>query len=438
MTKRFKLIKVVMVFTVISMLLIGCNASEMKVFNALIKQNNMTSYESDTSIKVNVNVTGLSEEKQMEIQELLYMINNSDITLHQQMESNEEQTKVKSQTNIGMNFAGIVMDMNLWVDSDLSGDELSMKEIFQLPPLMMMSMPESYRNKEYMVLDLSDIYQNMGQEEVAINSEILKETTELSKEFQLIAEAFFKEYAKDFNFKKNIISYKGKETIDGKTAMVYQLKLDDETFKEFLRYATHRLIESDSTEDLVREYFSIITKFTEDMNTENEVEKEEMTQSLNEMLEVFSEDSREEVLNDIDTFFDTIDNFNILGEEGLLIDFKLDKKGNILNTNGKIHFSINQNDFNNINIQQYNTKREPGFTQDTPQTKDTPSSVENMIIDIKLEFNQDIYNINEEINIEIPELTEENSVNYMDMFKIEQEMMNTQEEVYNTDSNFDF
>ncbi len=430
MIKRMKLINVLVVLSAVSMLLIGCNTNEMKVFNGLINLNNMTSYESDTSINANVNVTGLSEEEELEVQQLLYMINNSGIEIHEKMERNEDQTKVKAEMDLDMNFAGMAMDTSVWVDGDFTGDEIVIKEIFQLPAVMKMGMPESYRNKEYFVIDLSDINESM--EEEVISKEILKESIELSKEFQPIVEEFLKGYAKDFNFKKDIISYEGEEKIDGETVKVYQMKFDDETFKDFLQYAAHTFVESDSTENFIREYFGIITKLVESMDIQNEIEKEEMTQALDEMLYIFSEDSREDVLNSIDTFFDTIEDFNIIGEEGLVVNYKIDTNDNIVNTNGVVHLSISQNDIMNIQMQQYYTEEELAFAPEVSEAEEE-TSMEDVIIDIKLEFNQDIYNINEDIDIQLPELTEENSINYMDIFKIQQEMMNTQD-VYNIDS----
>lgn len=434
MIKRMKLINILVILSSVSMLLMGCNTNEMKVFNGLINQNNMTSYESDTSVNMNVNVTGLSEEEELEVQQLLYMINNSGVELHQKMERNEDQTKIKAETNLDMNLAGMAMNTSIWVDSDITKDEIAIKEIFQLPAMMKMGMPESYRNKEYFVIDFADM--NNSMEEEIISEELLKESIELSKEFQPIVEEFLKGYAKDFNFKKDIISYEGKEKIDGETVKVYEMKFDDETFKDFLQYAAHTFVESDSTENFMREYFRIITEFADNIDVEDEIEKEDMTQALNEMLYIFSEDSREDVLSSIDSFFDTIENLNILGEEGLVINYKIDTNDNIVNTNGVVHLSISQNDIMNIQMQQYYTEEELAFTPEVSEVEEE-ASMEDVIIDIKLEFNQDIYNINEDIDIQLPELTEENSISYMDILKMEQEIMNT-EEVYNTNSTLVF
>lgn len=413
MKKRVRFTSVLVVLLLTSMIFMGCNSNEMKVYDGFLKQYEMTSYESDMNIKANVSIEGLSEKEQMEAEQFIYMINNSDITIHQKMKRNEDQTKAKGEINLKMNLGGMVLDTGIWVDSDLTGEEMVLKEVLQLPPMMKMAMPEEYRNKDYMVIDFSDM--NQAMEEEGVDAQNFKELMKLSKEFQPIVEEFLIEYAKDFNFKNDIVSYEGKERVDGETLSIYQVKLDDKTFKEFLKYSVETFIESDASEDLIKEYYSFIIKFGETMDLGDEEEKEELEEGLDEILNVFSEESREEVLGSVNEFFDKFEEVKLLGEKGLAINYKLDSKGNIVNTNGKIHLSIEPSVIENIQMEQEYTDEELTVSEE--------SNVEEIIIDIELDFNTNIYNINKDINIEFPELTEENSINYFEILKMEEEMI---------------
>ena len=103
-----RIVNVIVVVVLILTVFAGCNTNEMKVFNGILKNQEMTSYESNTTLKINIDLEGLSESERVEAEQTLSMINNSDISYHQKALYNEDKTKTKAQVNIDVNFGGML------------------------------------------------------------------------------------------------------------------------------------------------------------------------------------------------------------------------------------------------------------------------------------------------------------------------------------------
>ena len=58
------------------------------------------------------------------LEQVSAMVNNSKITMNQKAQYNKGQTVGQAQVDMNMNFGGMVMPMNVWVDMDMSTDEL--------------------------------------------------------------------------------------------------------------------------------------------------------------------------------------------------------------------------------------------------------------------------------------------------------------------------
>ena len=279
---------------------------------------------------------------------------------------------------------------------------MKLKEIIQIPPLFMMGMPQGHSDKEYIVIDFSE----MGKTTEDINPEDFEELITLSQEFIPMYQEFIKSYASDFNFNKNILTYEGTEKVNDETLKVYKLTLDDETFKEFMKYATETLIQSDATEDFLEEYIQLIMLSSKSFNSSNEQTTIQMQRDLEELKTMFSEESKTEALVLVDEFFRELKDIQILGDQGLAIQFKINEDGYIVHTDGTIHMRFHTRQFENFQ-----------------KEENEISSLEeddNVTVDIQLEFNTDVYNINQDFDIEMPEVTDDNSISLQQIMEIEQ------------------
>lgn len=409
----------IVMLSLLAAIFTGCSSDELKVVDSLLKSNEIESMESSTELKMSINFIGASEEELQEASEALNLINNSSVTINQKTQQDEEQ--IKGQVDFNLDLGGMITNTSVWVDADTSGDDFKLKEIIKLPPIFMMSMPEEHMGKEYLVLDFAELMQEANQEqnkEENLDMSQLSNWIEFNMEFKTKFNEFVKEFAKDFDFDEKIITYKGKDKIDGESVKVYELKLDDKTFKAFTKQVVYTLIESDSSKELLKEYFAYVEEIVEATDSANQEELEEI-RGYSELFseEGMSKEEKEELLEYIDEEFESFEDIQIIGEKGIVIQLKINGKGYIVNTSGNINIAFNPEDFDEYSYEDENISDE-----DANKTILDEEEM-NYIIDLNIEFDSKITNINKDIDVEFPKTTPDNSINYMELIKAQQEQL---------------
>lgn len=407
MKKTIRFTVFIVMLSLLSAIFTGCGSDELKVVDSLQKNNEIESMESSTELKMNIDLIGASEEELQEASQMLNLLNNSSITINQKTQQDNE--KIKGQVDLNIDLGGMITNTSVWVDADTSGDDFKLKEIIKLPPILMMSMPEEYMEKEYLVLDFEELMQEVNKEqnqEENIDMSQLSDLMKFNKEFKKKFNEFIKEFAKDLDFDEKIITYKGTDSVDGVSVKVYELKLDDKTFKTFTKQVAYALIESDSSKELLNEYFTYIEENIGNTDSANQEELEELKGYSELFNEDISKEEKEELLKSIDELFESFEDIQIIGEKGIVIQLKINKKGYIVNTSGNINITFNAEAFN-----EYSNEDESILVEE--ETIPT--------MDINIEFDSKITNINKDIDIKFPKTTSDNSINYMEVMKAEQE-----------------
>ena len=236
----------------LSMIFTGCTNDEVRLYNALMKSQDIISMESDTDITFNLDSEGFSEEGQQIIQEIASTLNNSEVNIYQKMIQNEEKTAAKVQMDTALNFDGMKMDMKAWVDTDMSGDTPKIVEVIKMPQILMKEISPEDQQKEYIVYDIVDMA-TLDQEEIDFN-----DLMNFSKEMQPKIMKFMKDYHKNFDPGFKIASYKGKKTVKGRPLSIYEIKLDDESFKELIRYMINDAMDNECSIKFLEEYMNLV------------------------------------------------------------------------------------------------------------------------------------------------------------------------------------
>lgn len=407
MKKTIRFTVFIVMLSLLSAIFTGCDFNELRVMNSLQKNNEIKSMESSTELKMSMDLIGASEEELQEASQMLSLVNNSSITINQKTQQDKE--KIKGQVDLNIDLGGMITNTSVWVDADTSIDNFKLKEIIKLPPILMMSMPEEDMEKEYFVLDFEELMQEVNEErsqEENIDISQLRDLVKFNNEFKKKFNEFLKEFAKDLDFDEKIIKYKGIDRVDGASVKVYELRIDDKTFKRFIKQVAYELIESDSSKELLHEYFTYIEESIGNIDSANQEELEELKGYSELFNEGISKEEKEELLKNIDEVFESFKDIQIIGEKGIVIQLKINKKGYIVNTSGNINIAFDAEAFN-----EYSNEGEDILVeQETIPT-----------MDINIEFDSKITNINKDIYIKFPKTTSDNSINYMEVIKAEQE-----------------
>lgn len=373
-----KKVSILTLILALALFFTGCTNGELQIYNAFLKSQDILSMESRTDISFKLSGEGLSEENQVMLDEASKMLNSSKIYMNQKMVQNKEKTIAKAKMDMGIDMAGVKTDMELWVTADMSKDTPEILEVFKLPQVLMASFGEENQNKEYIVYDFNEL---MEMQEAEID---YAKIMDWSKEMQPKLTEFLKEYAKSFDSGIKVVESKGSKTINNQVVNIYELKLNDESFKSLMRYSINNLIEDENVMKFMTEYMDIVFSTVE----VSEDEKQELNKEIDKM--------KEELPNlkeGFNKFMDEMDEFKILGDEGIVIEYAINKDGYIISEKGFMDISLNLKDISS----KLNEEEMKG------------------IVKLKIEFDTKVSKINEGLKIEMPKLTEENSFSLTDL-----------------------
>ncbi|HFL3828603.1 TPA: hypothetical protein ACG3RW_003970 [Clostridioides difficile] len=377
-------ISIVALILALSVVFTACTSDEMKLYNAFIKSEDITSMESDVNINFSFEAEGFPEEAQQGFQEVAKMLKDSEVSFHQKMVQNKEKTAAKAQVDMGLNFGGMKTDMNVWVNTDMSSDTPKMIEIIKMPPLFMSQMSPEDESKEYIVYDFEDMM-NSNEEKIDF-----KELMNFSREMQPKILDFMKNYHKNFDLDFKIASYRGRQTIDGKTLLIYQVKLDDKSFKDLVRYIVNNSMDNEETMKFIEEYMNIVMSSAQIPEAEKEVAKEEINKGIEDLQKDLPKLKKQ--FND---FMDTFEDIKVLGEKGIVIEYGINNDGYIVYEDGKIDLNIDLKAIGNM------------LDKDIEEDMGT--------LKLGINYNAKIYNINKDINIDLPVVNEKNAIYYNDL-----------------------
>ncbi|WP_368488316.1 hypothetical protein [Clostridium sp. BJN0013] len=383
--KNIKKLMALILATMISLLVFtGCSNNGTTLYNAINKTQKIQS-----DITLNISTDNLSMQEQQVMQTIIPLVNASKLSVVTY--TNQDENNAVSQMKSDIKFTEPTsFDMSLWTNMDTTKDKPVVSEIFKMPDVLTKQLPNEFKGKDYMVMD----YNDMGNVQEASQVDY-KKLAEFSKEFQPKFLQFMANYAKQFNPKFNIISKIGTKNINDSTSTqsvsIYQVKLDDKTFKDLIHYTLNNFAENRDAIAFLKDY---MTNLNSIMGlSENQ---EDLNKTFDEMPEMIAQLNKK---------LATLDNVKILGDKGITIQYTVSHDGYVVNETGNAEFVINLPELSklsqdNVSPQQQNSQKPTG------------------IYTIDLNFNNRYYAINGYNPITFPALTEYNSFNYIDLLKI--------------------
>lgn len=413
-----KIIPLILGVMVSALVFTGCSNNGMSLYNAINKTQTMKASEVQSDIMLNISGTNMSSDEEKAMAIIMPQINGSKLSVVTDTYQNSDKTAAKSKSDIKVTGAAS-FDMSAWVNADLTKDKPVMYEVFKMPAIFKNQLPGGFNDKDYAVIN----YENVNS--AGVSSQIdLKKLAQFSKEFQPKLLKFTSDYVKQFNMKSNIISKTGTKNINTSTgselADIYELKLDDNTFKDLMRYTLNNFGDNKDAIAFIKDYMLNITSFAGLPEKEKNDEVAEINKAFADMPKTVSMLNKE---------LDELKNVTIIGSKGIKIQYAVNRAGYIVNKNGSIEFIINSPALTKLG--KYNS----ALTKDVKKSSsnesvethiiggsDGPtaintSNVSTGIYTVGLNFNNNYRSLDEKGTITFPDLTKNNSFDYNDLIK---------------------
>lgn len=393
MKSKTKLTWTALVLTAL-LVLPGCSQNQQVIFDASMKMQDVQSVQTNTAMTFHLSGSGFEPTIQPQVDMAAMYLNNAKVDLAAKTSANEQKTVSKSQVDMNLTVPGMEIKVPIWVDSDLTGDTPKVTEIIKLPQMAKASLPPQFAGKEYMVMDPS----TMTNSNAELSGMDMIKLTEFSKNFQASEVAFLNSYAKRFNPKVDVVS-NGSQTVqtnDGpKEAQIYNLKLNDAEFKDFIRYTVNNFTQDAEAMNFVKEFMDSILEISQVPDKAN---------TLSDFDRAFKEfeANKPQFLVEFNTVMDQLDAVTFLGDKGLEIKYAI-SDGYCVQKSGTLNLKIDVAQMNQLT----NTLNKEQSTEVPVDAKGT--------LDFQINFKTDISGINSPVEITLPEVNSDNSFNYMDL-----------------------
>ncbi len=386
--KKYKGLSLLVVVILMASLLTGCSREEKEFVDALVKSQEIVSNESISNMSFNLKAEGLDDETQVIFDQFIDQLNDMKLSVKQKAVTNKEQSVAKAQVDVNVKLTDMSFDSSIWVDMDMSGEEMVFQEIFKLPAMLMNLIPGG-ADKEYIVLDLNEMNESIaGMEETMSGQLNLDETMAIAMKYQEKFKDAFVDYIKKYDFDRSVVTKLEDKTVDGDKVKYYQIAFDNESFKDFIKYTTISMLEDKNVLALFESYMSeLMTASGEEMPEELSIIK-----NIPEMIKQTKE------------FFEKIEGLTILGKDGILITYGINKDGYFVSEEGKMDFIID-------------TKQLASIFSDLTEANELMNEMPTPVFEFSVSYDSKIKNINEDLEIAMPVMTKENAIDYMDLIE---------------------
>lgn len=366
------------------------------LLKASLNQNSINSMESDNTIGINASVKDLPKEEQNQADKIIPIINNSKMIFNIKMNGNSNKTLSDVQEDITIQVAGMNIQTTAWVSLDMTGSQPKVKEVIKIPEIAVPYLPPQFAGKQYMVMD-----------PIEANSKLMPGTNNLtglmdfSRNFQPQFQSFMEKYLENWNPGFKFIDYKGLMRINNKDgikyAQTYQLKLNDMTFKSLLDYTATDAVQN-------KEFISFMKQFMLScVDLSGGANKEQQKQELEKVFANMASNPQESI-KQIKIFMDAIKDLKVIGDKGIDITYNI-CDGYIIGETGIVDLQLDIHKFVEAMNKLNNTQG--GTTEDVKG-----------ILGLGFNYNTQNYNINKDVKITIPQLTKENSFDYMELINL--------------------
>lgn len=386
MKNCIKTISLLMIMTITIFFITGCDAGDkLELLNALEKTAEISSWESRSQVRFANVAFDTNIEAMLALQLFIPLIDNLSLEAQQKSKHSIDKKRVRMQSDISIVSSGFSDRTTMWTDYDLGKQPPLAKQIIKLPVSVTASLPEDLTDKEYFVMDHEDL---PAAEDISPQdyTEMLNDM----KGFQSDLIQLLKDHAlnKDPGF--IVVRQMKDQVVNGEKMSLYQLKLDDKSFKTVMGYALSVFSENEQTKNLLKDFIMMLGSIAEGTEAGQDIS----------MAYAALSDGDAPLMNEIDLIMSAVDDVTILGDRGIEMNFLINKDGYIVNQNGVFDFHMDSQQV------------EDAFEELAGDTGYDGKETYKFSFGMAVEFNTDTSSINQNIDISLPVLTNENSFDF--------------------------
>jgi hypothetical protein len=370
----------------------GCSTEGKTLSDAFSKK--ATSAEFKTEIGLRFTAENLSSEEKEGAAKIIPMVNNSKLTMSGKVNESSDGKTGKLQTDVAVQSGSVPINMSIWADTNLENDKPVVKEIIKVPSVMEPQM----NGKQYLVLDTSTMDKDSS---TSLN---FNKLSSVSEDMQKKLSALVDKSIMNLNPGFQIVTDKGHNIMtlpDGtKDVDVFEVKLDDKSFKNLVKYTSNNLVNNKDARDFLKDY--IITV----MQASN-LKPEELKTSQAEIEKSFSdfEKGLPQFNTEMNNILNAFNGVTLVGDKGIVIDYAIDSDGYIVNEQGNIDLVFDAAKFIPV------VQKLSGISTTAAPNKLTG------IYNLGIDFNTNTFNINKDVEIKLPEINEQNSIKFENLMK---------------------
>lgn len=384
-----KLIAIGVSMVMATSLFTGCSYQSKALSDALENNKKITSAEFKSDFGFRLSGENLSDEEKQTMDSITPTLNNLKISMNGKLNQSDNATKQKMQANLTIKADSISVDTGVWLDGNMSGDDMKIKEVVQIPSFL----SKQLGDKQYIVLDTSKL-----ESDSSLGADFT-EVTKANKDFYVKLSDILSKNMSAIDA-SNLVTDKGTSSItlpDGsKTVHTYEVKIDDKHFKDLLKTSSTTLVNNPEFKSLMKDYIITLMKAAGSKENSQTVQAE-----IDKVVSDY-DNNYSQVSDGLNKVFSAFDSVPIVGDNGIVIDYAVDTNGYIVNEKGSMDFV-----FDSAKV----TSALESLTG-----KGLTNSLTG-VYKLGFDFNADTYNINKEVSITLPELTDDNSIQYLDLLK---------------------
>lgn len=379
---------VISLLLIAAVVLTGCNAGDkLELLNALEKSEKMNSWESNSQIRL-TNVTfDTNIEDLLVFQLFIPLLDNLSFEIQQKVNQSSNKNILRTQADISVASDELSEQTSLWAYYDFEHQPPVVRQIIKLPDSIIASLPEDLAGKKYFVIDQKDL--PLGEQ---LAPQDYTEVMESMKDFQSDLLQLLKEHAlnKDPGFV--VVNRLKDQIIAGEKMSLYQLKLDDASFKTVLKYALSVFSENEQAKELIKEFISFASSIAEGTEGGSDID----------MAYAALSNGNARLPEEVDSIMAALEGVTMLGSRGIEMNFLINRDGYIVNQNGVFDIYMDSQQI------------EDAFEELAGDTGYDGKETYKFTFGMALEFNTDVSSINQDVNISFPVLTHENSFDFND------------------------
>jgi hypothetical protein len=406
--KLFKIAAIVVIAALLMTSLAGCSQNEMSLLKALLNTEPIYSYESVGNIEFsfdvveNVKVADNSDGfNGTFFRVLAESFDGAGIAYSMKQDSDKDYNYIKEEMIVTPSLLGGQLKnltFGMWVDFK-SGDPDNSSISIKVPPIYTAISRET-AGKDYLTMNFGEVMAQVG-EDAGIDVERMFDFSGIMKNVQEVSKPICEGIIKAALLMNPDEVYVGnrRPVVDeqGKMGYVYALKITDAGLKKLLRSIVNDIDKESAKEFLVTMIDNTI-KYMESLADVSYVYKDwaKELKKFKVALEDNFDSSYETIKSTLNEALDALNSIRLIGSKGIAVDIGVDSRGFVTKFKGVMDFVV---DIDSI----------------TKIMGDDPIEVSRVNFSIK--FDQNMTRINRNVNIEMPELTKENSYSLIDFFK---------------------